>query len=130
MLYELLISLNGNVQVPEVENCLYELLSDRERHLKAMENLLMTVRRHEVEAERASHNLKGVKVRLECTEQDKASLEKRFREEAEVHRTDRARWFVLKQVSRLKLSMGMCIPAPEKRRFNRNCILCLWAKTF
>lgn len=94
-----LIFLNAYVQVPEVEVCLYELLSDRERHLKAMENLAMIVRRREAEAEKASHDLKALKMRLECAEQDKTSLEKRFREEAEGHRTDRARWFVLKQVS-------------------------------
>lgn len=120
-----LISLNENVQVPEVELCLYELLSDRERHLKAMENLSMIVRRHEAEAERASHNLKAVKMRLECTEQDKTSLEKRFREEAEVHRTDRARWFVLKQVSYPKSCTGICKSSPGKRRSFGICILCM-----
>ncbi|CAM9271979.1 unnamed protein product [Scytosiphon promiscuus] len=84
-------------ELPGLENCLHELLSERERHLSAMENLTSQLRRREAEATKASHDLKAVTARLECAEQDRSGLERRVRAAAEEHRVERARWFVHKQ---------------------------------
>lgn len=88
----------NNSQVSGVEDCLFELLSDRARHLKAMETLTDQLRRGDAVREKEVHDLKALTTRLECVEQDKAFLEHRTRAAAEEHRTDHARWFVNKQV--------------------------------
>ncbi|CAM9468923.1 unnamed protein product [Hapterophycus canaliculatus] len=85
-------------ELPGVENCLHELLSERARHLTAMETLTGQLRRREAEATKASHDLKALTARLECAEQDRSGLERRLRAAAEEHRVERARWFVHKQV--------------------------------
>lgn len=81
-----------------LEECLHELLSDRARHLKSMENLASQLRRRDAAAVKAAHDLKALTARLECAEQDKSSLEKRALAAGEEHRVERARWFVHKQV--------------------------------
>ena len=86
------------LKVAGLEDCLHELLSDRARHLKAMENLTSQLRRREAAGVKAAHDLKALTTRLECAEQDKCSLEKRAIAAGEEHRVERARWFVHKQV--------------------------------
>ncbi|CAM9498709.1 unnamed protein product, partial [Laminaria digitata] len=85
------------MKVEGLEDCLHDLLSDRARHLKSMENLTSQLRRREAVAAKAAHDLKALTVRLECAEQDKCSLEKRASAAGEEHRVERARWFVHKQ---------------------------------
>ncbi|CAM9795768.1 unnamed protein product [Ectocarpus fasciculatus] len=84
-------------ELPGLEDCLHELLSERARHLSAMENLSSQLRRREVEATKAAHDAKALTARLECSEQDRSALERRARAEGEEHRVERARWFVHKQ---------------------------------
>lgn len=81
-----------------LEDCLHELLSERARHLKAMDNLTNQLRRRDAAAVKAAHDIKALTARLECSEQDKCSLEKRAIAAGEEHRVERARWFVHKQV--------------------------------
>ena len=85
-------------KVAGLEECLHELFSDRERHLKAMDNLTNQLRRRDAAAVKAAHELKAITARLECAEQDKFALEKRACAAGEEHRVERARWFVHKQV--------------------------------
>lgn len=85
-------------QISGVEECLQELLADRARSLKAMENLTMQLRRRETDAEKLVHDNKALAARLELGEQEKASLETRARAAAEEHRVDRGRWVAHKQV--------------------------------
>ncbi|CAM9465065.1 unnamed protein product, partial [Ectocarpus sp. 8 AP-2014] len=84
-------------ELPGLEDCLHELLSERARHLSAMETLSSQLRRREAEATKAAHDNKALTARLECSEQDRSALERRGRAEGEEHRVERARWFVHKQ---------------------------------
>lgn len=85
--------------MPGLEDCLFQLLEERARHLTAMENLTGQLSRREAEATKASHDTKVLTARLECVEQDKSALERRARAAGEEQRIERARWFVHKQVS-------------------------------
>lgn len=91
------------IQIPGLEECLHELLSDRARHLKAMETLTNQLRRREADAEKKAHEGKAIAARLELVEQEKASLEQRMRAGAEEHRTERGRWLAHKQVQHYML---------------------------
>ncbi|CBJ31570.1 conserved unknown protein [Ectocarpus siliculosus] len=84
-------------ELPGLEDCLHELLSERARHLSTMETLSSQLRRREAEATKAAHDNKALTARLECSEQDRSALERRGRAEGEEHRVERARWFVHKQ---------------------------------
>ncbi|CAM9332047.1 unnamed protein product [Ectocarpus sp. 13 AM-2016] len=84
-------------ELPGLEDCLHELLSERSRHLSAMETLSSQLRRREAEATKAAHDNRALTARLECSEQDRSALERRARAEGEEHRVERARWFVHKQ---------------------------------
>ncbi|CAM9162496.1 unnamed protein product [Ectocarpus sp. 4 AP-2014] len=84
-------------ELPGLEDCLHELLSERSRHLSAMETLSSQLRRRDAEATKAAHDNRALTARLECSEQDRSALERRARAEGEEHRVERARWFVHKQ---------------------------------
>lgn len=64
-----------------------------------METLTAQLRRREVEATKATHDIQALTARLECVEQDKSALDRRARAAGEEQRVERARWFVHKQVS-------------------------------